>query len=152
MLKAFIKRSFFSKIGNFDQFNGVIPKGVTVHGRIIIDGNQALVIEGDVNGDVITTHLDVPRNQSVVISGCVTGDVFGFDYILVNGGKIFGTVACRKTVALKNKGVIKGDLVYGELAIESGSVIEGKLTAYILPQPEEIKAVPVVLPFESVNK
>ena len=128
MLKAAIKRQFFNRKGNFEKFSGVLPVGAQVNGDIFIDGDQTLVIDGTVNGNIKAS--DSAKEAGLIISGAVAGEISGFTYILIDGGNVIGSVSVKKTVALKNIGVITGDVSYTELVIETGSLITGKLTPH----------------------
>jgi len=132
VLKAKLSKTFFSRKGNFEKFNGVLPANVTVQGNISVDGNQTLVIDGLVKGDVQATSYDPAvygqGDQGVVVSGHVTGNIHGFDHVLINGGTIMGSIEAKKSLALKGKATVEGDITYATLAIETGSIIRGKLT------------------------
>lgn len=138
MLKAFIKKPLFSRKGNFEKFNGVLPTNVTVRGNIFVDGNQTLIIDGTVHGNIeaSTMNPDVSGkgDQGVVVSGLVNGNISGFDYVLIDGGIVDGSIQSKRSLVLKGKAKVAGDITYGELAIESGSTIEGKLTPFLEQQ------------------
>jgi len=143
MLKATIKKSFLSVRGNFEKFNGILPLNVTVKGNILVDGNQTLIIDGNVIGDIEACapnpELNGTGDQGIVISGAVRGNIFGFDYVLLDGGHVTGSIQSKRSVVLKNQATVLGDVAYGELAIESGSTIEGKLSCLGLPAKHQGK-------------
>jgi cytoskeletal protein CcmA (bactofilin family) len=137
MLKSIIKRSFFgSRTGNFDKFNGILPKGVTAYGKLTVRTRQTFIVAGDVFGDIETeVELDATGRSEValVITGYVTGNITGFDHVLIDGGEVSGNVTLKRMLVLRGKAHLRGDAVYGDLAIESGSIIDGKLQHYVEP-------------------
>jgi cytoskeletal protein CcmA (bactofilin family) len=97
--------------------------------QIAIIGKQ-FDIKGDLNGV-----------GAVIISGKIEGNISATQVVIERGAKVLGDIACTQIdisghvrgqidatdVVIREKASIEGDLSYSTIAMESGSVVSGKL-------------------------
>lgn len=96
-----------------------IGAGITMSGEI--ESCDNLVVEGTVEA-----ALKGARNLDIAESGTFFGSV-DIEQATI-AGRFEGEITVHGRLVLKAGGVITGTIVYGELEIEAGSLIEGRLT------------------------
>jgi len=97
----------------------VIAQGVRVEGEFKSDGN--VVIEGEVKGSVASAqHLVVGPHASIVAQVMAgSADI---------SGVIQGNLKVAGKLELRASAEVQGDIWCSELMVESGAVMNGKLT------------------------
>ncbi|MFH0928518.1 MAG: polymer-forming cytoskeletal protein, partial [bacterium] len=97
----------------------LIAQGVRVEGEFVSAGN--VVIEGEVHGSVSTSeHLEVGHHAKIVANVKAATALVA--------GTIEGDMEIAGRLELKSTSHITGDLVASDLVIESGAVLNGKIT------------------------
>lgn len=111
------------------EFNAIIPHGVSVLGDMLLENGVNLIIEGHVSGSikkqpnaVCEGNVTLIINETATITGTIEADV-----VLLRGTNLVTSIDA-KHVVLTKKAKVVGDLTYGDLVIETGSTVEGKLT------------------------
>jgi len=117
-----------------------------------IDGNVTfrgvLRIQGDIVGDIACD--DDPKGTVVTdSSGRITGSIRS--PCIVVKGKLSGPSHVAESVQVQQDGHIAGDLVYKEIEIRKGGIIEGRLTAGSAHDPQQYSPVERTLATADAN-
>lgn len=94
----------------------IISEGVVIEGKVSSKGNVR--IDGTINGNV-----QVGGNVTIGKSGLVNGEVSG--QMVVNGGKIEGSVKASEKAVLEGTSILKGDIFTKILVVEEGAIFDG---------------------------
>ena len=94
----------------------LLGKGVRFKGVVIFDGTVR--VDGHVAGEIHTTGTLIV-GEHAVIEGIVSAGV------LMNSGKINGTITAIKKIHILKPGVLVGDIRTPVIAIEEGSRFHG---------------------------
>lgn len=119
-----------------DKVNGsgsgavtIIGPGVRIEGNISFSGY--LRVQGEVLGNIVC--LDEHHGTTVVHgAGSVTGSIKSPNIIV--GGRVQGPLHATTSVEVHNGASVVGDVVYKQLAIHEGGVIDGLLKATAAPE------------------
>ncbi|MEI8399715.1 MAG: polymer-forming cytoskeletal protein [Alcaligenaceae bacterium] len=105
-----------------ESFETIISQSTEIHGQII--ATQSLRIDGTVTGDI---RVSQAGNACVAIglTGVVQGDIHA--QRLIVGGRISGNVFVTEAVELHESADIQGDITYGQISIEPGAKINGRM-------------------------
>lgn len=107
-----------------ESFETIIGSSTEVHGRILIE--ESLRIDGKVIG-----NIEARQGKSITVAlgktGFVHGDIHA-NRVLV-AGKVEGNIYASEKVELHNGSEIRGDVTYGQLAMEYGAILNGALNA-----------------------
>jgi cytoskeletal protein CcmA (bactofilin family) len=105
-----------------ESFETIVGQSTEIHGQVI--ATQSLRIDGAVTGDIRVAQAG---NVSVAIglTGVVQGDIHA--QRLIVGGRIIGNVFVTETVELHDSADIHGDITYGQISIEPGAKINGRM-------------------------
>jgi cytoskeletal protein CcmA (bactofilin family) len=107
----------FSQKSN-DKLESFIGKNSEFTGDVNTKGT--IRVDGTLKGNIIADWVLV--GEKAQISGNV--NVGG----LVVGGTVEGNVTAREVVEIKQKGIIKGDIVTSKLLVIEGGVIDGRVS------------------------
>lgn len=94
----------------------LLGKGVRLKGVVIFDGTVR--VDGHVAGEIYTTGTLIV-GEHAVIKGIVSAGV------LMNSGKINGTITAIEKIQILKPGVLVGDIRTPVIAIEEGSQFHG---------------------------
>ena len=94
----------------------LLGKGVDFKG--IVSFNGTVRVDGHVEGEIHTTGMLIV-GEHAVIEGIVSVG------ILMNSGKINGTITANEKIHILNPGVLVGDIKTPVIAIEEGSHFHG---------------------------
>lgn len=100
-----------------DSVETMLGPGTNFKGNITSKGTVKLY--GSVIGEIETDWLVTGEGSSV------KGDVVAGGIII--GGSVEGNVTARERIELKRKGSIRGDIRTARLAVEDGSVVQGRI-------------------------
>ena len=100
---------------NSENFT-LLGKGVDFKGIVIFDGTVR--VDGRVEGEIHTTGTLIV-GETAVIEGIVSAGV------LMNSGKINGTITAIEKIHILKPGVLVGDVRTPVIAIEEGSQFHG---------------------------
>jgi cytoskeletal protein CcmA (bactofilin family) len=98
------------------QTMSLLSQGTKFTGNL--EASTALRIDGEVEGDVISTDKIVTGINSVV-----TGSIEADEVII--GGMIYGSVNAKKILTLQSTGKVEGDIRALEILIEKGGFFKG---------------------------
>jgi cytoskeletal protein CcmA (bactofilin family) len=108
-----------------ERIDCLIGADASITGDLIFAGG--LRIDGQIHGDV--TVSDIKAGTLVIgDEGCIEGDV-RVSHLIVYG-QIRGTVYATGLVDLRVNARITGDVHYGSLEMQAGSMIEGHLVKH----------------------
>lgn len=116
-----------------ESFETIIGQSTEIHGQII--ATQSLRIDGSVTGDIRvsqTAHVSL----AIGLTGVVTGDIHA--QRLIVGGRINGNVFVSESVELHDSADIHGDITYGQISIEPGAKINGRMVTQADGQQGEL--------------
>ena len=99
------------------QVMSLLSQGTKFNGNI--ESSAAMRIDGEVDGDIISTDKLV-----LGINAIITGSVEAAEVVI--GGMIHGSVRARKTLLLQSTGKIEGDIRAREIQIEKGGFFKGE--------------------------
>jgi len=108
----------------------VIAQGVRVEGQFKSDGN--VVIEGEVKGSVATSQHLVVGQHAVITAEVSAGSA---DI----AGVVEGNVTVSGRLEIRSSAEIHGNVSVGDLVVESGAVINGKLTMQRGEEAQEVQ-------------
>ena len=115
--------------GSEGSADTVIAQGVRVEGEFVSEGN--VIIEGEVHGSISTSsHLMVGTNAKIV------ADVKATTALVA--GAVEGNMKIAGRLELKSSSRVVGDVTAEDLIIESGAVLNGRIS---MGQPAEALAV-----------
>lgn len=107
-----------------ESFETIIGSSTEVHGRILID--ESVRIDGSVIG-----NIEARQGKSITVAlgktGSVRGDIHAHRVLIA--GAVEGNVYASEKVELHNGSSVRGDVAYGQLAMEYGAVLNGALNA-----------------------
>lgn len=98
------------------QTMSLLSHGTKFNGNI--EASAAMRIDGEVEGDIISTDKLV-----LGINAIINGSVEAAEVII--GGMIHGSVNARKTLLLQSTGKVEGDIRAREIEIEKGGFFKG---------------------------
>lgn len=98
------------------QTMSLLSQGTKFTGNL--EASSALRIDGEVEGDVISTDKIVTGINSVV-----TGSIEADEVVI--GGIIYGSVNAKKILTLQATGKVEGDIRALEILIEKGGFFKG---------------------------
>jgi cytoskeletal protein CcmA (bactofilin family) len=104
------------------DFETILGKTVRIDGNVVI--KQSLRIDGCLNGNI----LQEDGAQATVAIGPeakIIGDVRAHHIIIA--GSIQGNIFTSGKIELVSSAQVEGDITYGQIGIEIGSIITGKL-------------------------
>lgn len=116
-----------------ESFETIIGQSTEIRGEII--ATQSLRIDGTVVGDI---RVSQSGNVSLAIglTGSVQGDIHA--QRLMVGGRISGNVFVTESVELHDSADIHGDITYGQITIEPGAKINGRMITLANAQQGEL--------------
>ena len=94
----------------------LLSKGTRFNGNI--EASAAMRIDGEVEGDIISTDKLV-----LGINAVITGSIEAEEVVI--GGMIYGSVKAKKTLLLQSTGKVEGDIRAKEIEIEKGGFFKG---------------------------
>jgi len=107
-----------------ESFETIIGASTEVHGRILIE--ESVRIDGSVIG-----NIEARQGKSITVAlgktGTVRGDIHAHRVLIA--GTVEGNVYASEKVELHNGSAVRGDISYGQLAMEYGAVLNGALNA-----------------------
>jgi cytoskeletal protein CcmA (bactofilin family) len=103
----------------------LIGAETTVTGDVVFSGG--LRIDGKITGDVTVSNVKA-GTLTLGEHGCIDGDVRVSNLVVF--GKIDGSVYVTGLVELRSSARVTGDVYYGSLEMEAGSVIDGRLVKH----------------------
>jgi cytoskeletal protein CcmA (bactofilin family) len=96
-----------------------IGKSITIKGDL--NGNEDLVIEGNVEGKV-----ELPDNQLTVgANGAVKAEISAKSVVVV--GRVTGNVRGTDRIEIQATGVVQGDVSAPKLVVAEGAVLNGSI-------------------------
>ncbi|MCE7991723.1 MAG: polymer-forming cytoskeletal protein [Roseivirga sp.] len=98
------------------QTMSLLSKGTKCTGNL--EASSALRIDGELEGDVISTDKIVTGIDSIV-----TGTIEADEVII--GGTVYGSVNAKKILTLQATGKVEGDIRALEILIEKGGFFKG---------------------------
>lgn len=104
-------------------FDSILGEGMVIDGRLMVSGS--VLIHGVVTGNI---EAD-PRADLVVIGVGDTGSVHGniTAHQVMIGGRVMGDVIGQLRVELMTNAVVEGNLSYGNLVIDEGARVMGRM-------------------------
>lgn len=118
-----------------------IGPGITMSGEI--ESCDNLVVEGTVEA-----ALKGARNLNITESGTFYGTVEIEEAIIA--GRFEGELTVNGRLVVRTGGMITGTIAYGELEIEAGAIIDGRLTP-VTAVPAQEEAAPQAAPAPKVK-
>lgn len=98
------------------QMMSLLSQGTRFNGNI--EASAAMRIDGEVEGDIISTDKLV-----LGINAVITGSIEAEEVVI--GGMIYGSVKAKKTLLLQSTGKVEGDIRAKEIEIEKGGFFIG---------------------------
>ena len=95
----------------------LLSHGTKFNGNI--ESSAAMRIDGEVDGDIISTDKLVTGINSIINGSVEAAEV-------VIGGMICGSVKAKKTLLLQSTGKVEGDIYAREIEIEKGGFFKGE--------------------------
>ena len=95
-----------------------LAKGMNWKGDIIT-GEQALCIEGTVDGNIMSNG-----EVSIAPSGLVRGTIQAVRLIV--NGRVEGTLRISESLEVRNQGFVIGEAGWGTLIVDEGATLQGK--------------------------
>jgi cytoskeletal protein CcmA (bactofilin family) len=118
----FFKKKYAEKLlhPTIEDFGTIIGAASTIHGRIVTSTD--LRIDGTVIGDIEAQH---GHQLSVALgkTGRVEGDIHAYRVLIA--GYVEGNIYASERVELRTGAKVNGDVLYGQLGMESGATITG---------------------------
>lgn len=105
------------------RIDSLIGLGTTIRGDVEFEGG--IRIDGRVSGHVVGASGAEAASVTVSEHGVVEGDIRA-NIVFVNGA-VFGSVTGWQFVELQSKARVSGDVRYGELEMQLGALVCGKL-------------------------
>lgn len=104
-------------------FDSIVGEGMVIDGRLKISGSA--LIHG-----VVTGNIEASQDADMVVigvadSGSVHGNIIA-DQVMI-GGRVMGDVVGRSRVELMSNAVVEGNLTYGNLVIDEGARVLGRM-------------------------
>lgn len=111
-------------------FDSILGEGMVIDGRLQVSGSA--LIHG-----VVTGNIEASQDADVVVigvgdSGRVQGNIIA-DQVMI-GGRVMGDVVGRSRVELMSNAVVEGNLTYGNLVIDEGARVMGRMIPIDGPQ------------------
>ena len=100
----------------------LVGSDATVTGNLVFD--RGCHVAGTVKGDV-----SAPDNKKSELAVAQTGRIEGNARAarMLIQGTIVGDLTCTGTVTLKSTARIEGSIAYGQIEVEKGAVVKGRL-------------------------
>lgn len=98
------------------QTMSLLSEGTKFKGDI--EASNALRIDGELEGDIVSTSKVVTGINSVV-TGAIEADE------IIIGGRVYGSVNAKKTLTVQPTGKVEGDIRALEILIEKGGFFKG---------------------------
>ena len=95
-----------------------LAKGMNWKGDIIT-GEQALCIEGTIDGNIMSNG-----EVSIAPSGLVRGTIQAVRLIV--NGRVEGTLRISESLEIRNQGFVIGEAGWGTLIVDEGATLQGK--------------------------
>jgi cytoskeletal protein CcmA (bactofilin family) len=105
-----------------ESFETIIGQSTEIHGQII--ATQSLRIDGSVTGDIRVSQGS-SVSLAIGLTGVVQGDIHA--QRLIVGGRVIGNIFVTETVELHDSADLHGDITYGQISIEPGAKINGRM-------------------------
>ena len=105
-----------------ESFETIIGQSTEIHGQIV--ATQSLRIDGSVTGDIRVAQTG-NCSLAIGLTGIVQGDIHA--QRLIVGGRIIGNVFVTEAIELHESADIHGDITYGQISIEPGAKINGRM-------------------------
>jgi cytoskeletal protein CcmA (bactofilin family) len=104
-------------------FDSILGEGMVIDGRLKVSGSA--LIHG-----VVTGNIEASQEADMVVigvgdSGSVQGNIIA-DQVMI-GGRVMGDVVGRSRVELMSNAVVEGNLTYGNLVIDEGARVLGRM-------------------------
>ncbi|MFM7012317.1 MAG: polymer-forming cytoskeletal protein [Betaproteobacteria bacterium] len=104
-------------------FDSIVGKDMVIDGRLKVLGNA--LIHG-----LVTGNIEASQDAEVVLigvsdSGSVQGNIIA-DQVMISG-RVMGDVVGRLRVELMSNAVVEGNLTYGNLVIDEGARVMGRM-------------------------
>ena len=104
-------------------FDSILGEGMVIDGRLKVTGSA--LIHG-----VVTGNIEASQEADMVVigvgdSGRVQGNIIA-DQVMI-GGRVMGDVVGRSRVELMSNAVVEGNLTYGNLVIDEGARVMGRM-------------------------
>ena len=107
---------------SIQDFESILGKSIRVDGNLIIA--QSVRIDGHLNGNILQEE---GSEATIAIASCarIVGDIRA-EHIIV-AGSVKGNIFSAGKIELLANAQIEGDITYGEMGIEVGAKVTGKL-------------------------
>ncbi|OYY58070.1 MAG: hypothetical protein B7Y05_14365 [Polynucleobacter sp. 24-46-87] len=128
----FFKKKYAEQLlhPTIEDFETIVGPSTIIHGRIVT--KTGLRIDGTVIGD-IETQEGYEISVALGRSGKVEGDVHAYRVLIA--GAVDGNIYASERVELHAGAIVKGDVTYGQLGIESGASITGLMISKTGEEP-----------------
>lgn len=107
-----------------ESFQTIIGSETKIHGRLEL--GESLRLDGYVNGD-IEGVLGKCVSVAIGASGTVRGDIHAYRVLVA--GLVEGNIYAEEQVELHAGSEVRGDIVYGNIAIEKNAKHNGMMIA-----------------------
>ena len=119
-----------TKLEKFKDAETIIGASIKVKGNFHGQGN--IVIEGNLEGSLKTNANIYVGEKAKVVANVEAQD-------LVVNGEIKGSVVAKNSLSLGSTARISGDILYKEISMEKGAIINGQLLASTNDEKKNIK-------------
>lgn len=109
-----------NKLEKFKDAETIIGASIKVKGNFHGQGN--IVIEGNLEGSLKTNANIFIGEKAKVVANVEAQD-------LIVNGEIRGSVIAKNSLSLGSTARISGDILYKEISMEKGAIINGQLLA-----------------------
>lgn len=105
-----------------ENFESIVGKSLIIEGNLKI--SQGIRIDGTLNGNIYQED-GMSATVAIAESGLVNGSIYAQHVII--SGKVKGDIYSLDRVELLKNAHIEGDISYGNIGIEAGASVLGKL-------------------------
>ena len=105
-----------------ESFESIIGKSLRINGNLII--SEGVRVDGVVNGNIFQNDGKT-ATVAIADSGCVNGNIYAQHVIVA--GRVKGNIYSLDRVELLATAHVEGDISYGNVGIEVGATVLGKL-------------------------
>ena len=109
------------RFNNPDNRGEVVKIGRSIFIKGEISGNQDLIIDGRVEGEIQLRENQVTVGENGKISGEIHAKT-----IIING-EVVGNMFARERLEIKSSGALKGDITSPKLIIDDGAFFKGSI-------------------------